>query len=309
MAGLEHGDVEEVRIAPGGGRCRRAGPSDQFSDAREWNGQPTSREHAGTYEVELPARHLRQHGDYYADDTDDSGDRPTPGRTERRKQQPGASIHDLARICQRSTVATIDRRGSKRRSEDLKVGDFVRLHADESVSCGFRFRLVLSHLYAENGIALPLSVISSSVPRRKKRMSVSSRRKTSTERPTSNLALPCPKLTNLRYLDRYRQRSQVHHRAEAPDVNMFTYNAASRFKTVVSAKTERCSCAPVNLNTMLLRGTVVRNTEWVVGVVCMTGRDTKDRPQLGRNTSKRSKVSVDEPMVYVPFRLRRIPRR
>jgi len=81
---------------------------------------------------------------------------------------------------------------------------------------------------------------------------------------------------------------------------MFTYNAAVEIQDGRMGKDGNPLKCPVNLNTMLLRGTVVRNTEWVIGVVCMTGRDTKIVLNSGGTPSKRSKVErLMNPMVYV----------
>jgi phospholipid-translocating ATPase len=68
---------------------------------------------------------------------------------------------------------------------------------------------------------------------------------------------------------------------DRPDVNMYKLNAAVR----VGKET-----FPVDMQMMLLRGTVLRNTGWVVGVVCYTGEDTKIVMNSGGTPSKRSKV-------------------
>jgi len=47
---------------------------------------------------------------------------------------------------------------------------------------------------------------------------------------------------------------------------------------------------PVDLQTTLLRGTVLRNTAWVIGIVMYTGLDTKLVLNAGGTPSKRSKV-------------------
>jgi phospholipid-translocating ATPase len=55
---------------------------------------------------------------------------------------------------------------------------------------------------------------------------------------------------------------------------------------------------PVDLQTTLLRGTVLRNTAWVIGVVMYTGLDTKLVLNSGGTPSKRSKVERQmNPMV------------
>ncbi|KAI9199832.1 uncharacterized protein BJ171DRAFT_462045 [Polychytrium aggregatum] len=45
---------------------------------------------------------------------------------------------------------------------------------------------------------------------------------------------------------------------------------------------------PLTINQLLLRGCVVRNTEWIIGVVAYTGDDTKLRLNSGETPSKRS---------------------
>jgi phospholipid-translocating ATPase len=49
----------------------------------------------------------------------------------------------------------------------------------------------------------------------------------------------------------------------------------------------------------LLRGTVLRNTEWVIGIVLYTGMDTKIVLNSGGTPSKRTKVERQmNPQVY-----------
>lgn len=68
---------------------------------------------------------------------------------------------------------------------------------------------------------------------------------------------------------------------DRPDTNMYRFNAT------VSRKEEKF---PVDLQTVLLRGTVLRNTDWVIGVVLFTGVDTKIVLNSGGTPSKRSRV-------------------
>jgi phospholipid-translocating ATPase len=48
--------------------------------------------------------------------------------------------------------------------------------------------------------------------------------------------------------------------------------------------------SPVDISMTLLRGTVLRNTKWVIGVVLFTGLDSKIVLNSGGTPSKRSKV-------------------
>lgn len=107
-----------------------------------------------------------------------------------------------------------------------------------------------------------------------------------------------PELVNLRTSSTIANEAHFSIEAESADVNMFTYNAAVILHDGRLGKDGNPMRCPVNLNTVLLRGTVVRNTEWVIGVVVMTGQDTKIVMNSGGTPSKRSKVERQmNPMV------------
>jgi len=77
---------------------------------------------------------------------------------------------------------------------------------------------------------------------------------------------------------------------DRPEIHMYKLNAA------VVVKGERF---PVDLQTTLLRGTILRNTKWVIGVVMFTGLDTKLVLNSGGTPSKRSRVDRQmNPMVF-----------
>ncbi|KAE8209022.1 hypothetical protein CF327_g6946 [Tilletia walkeri] len=50
---------------------------------------------------------------------------------------------------------------------------------------------------------------------------------------------------------------------------------------------------PVTINELLLRGSALRNTEWVIGLVLFTGEDTKIMLNSGETPSKRSKIEQE----------------
>jgi phospholipid-translocating ATPase len=78
---------------------------------------------------------------------------------------------------------------------------------------------------------------------------------------------------------------------DRPDANMYKFPAA-----VVHGNSK----TPIELQNTLLRGTVLRNTGWVIGVVLFTGEDTKIVLNSGGTPSKRSKVERQmNPQVYV----------
>ncbi|KAK0211297.1 phospholipid-translocating ATPase [Desarmillaria ectypa] len=78
---------------------------------------------------------------------------------------------------------------------------------------------------------------------------------------------------------------------DRPDNNMFRLNSTIR------ANGEQ---APADIQMTLLRGTVLRNTGWVIGLVLFTGEDTKIVQNSGGTPSKRSKVERQmNPQVFI----------
>lgn len=68
---------------------------------------------------------------------------------------------------------------------------------------------------------------------------------------------------------------------DTPDTNMYRLNATLTLNGEKS---------PIDITNTLLRGTVLRNTTWVIGVVMFTGQDSKIVLNSGGTPSKRSKV-------------------
>lgn len=78
---------------------------------------------------------------------------------------------------------------------------------------------------------------------------------------------------------------------DRPDVNLYKLNAAVK----VGDET-----FPADMQTVLLRGTVLRNTKWVIGMVMFTGEDTRIVMNSGGTPSKMGKVERQmNPQVYV----------
>ncbi|KAF5331003.1 hypothetical protein D9619_005242 [Psilocybe cf. subviscida] len=78
---------------------------------------------------------------------------------------------------------------------------------------------------------------------------------------------------------------------DRPDTDMYRLNATL---TLDGKK------SPIDLTNTLLRGTVLRNTGWVIGVVMFTGQDSKIVLNSGGTPSKRSKVERQmNPQVFV----------
>ncbi|CAO1629409.1 unnamed protein product [Parajaminaea phylloscopi] len=87
--------------------------------------------------------------------------------------------------------------------------------------------------------------------------------------------------------------------SEPQDTNMYRLNASVTLADRFDAEGQPLRC-PVTLNQILLRGCNLRNTKWIIGLVLMTGVDTKIVANSGATPSKRSRVEKQmNPMVYV----------
>ncbi|SCZ97715.1 BZ3500_MvSof-1268-A1-R1_Chr4-3g07400 [Microbotryum saponariae] len=260
----EQESSEIPRDAPGGGNLQSA---KKKSAARE---------------AQAPERHERLDGDHYADDEDHAtsqvhgGDAPHPGSE---PHHEGAHFPHLGGHHYSHAV------WAKECWEDLRVGDFVRLRGDEPVPAGECDYLVICATSEEENVCYVETKNLDGETNLKSRHAV-------------------PELTHLRTSTLIETEARFTINAEAADVNMFNYNAAVILEDGRLGKDGKPLRCPVNLNTVLLRGTVVRNTDWVIGVVVMSGRDTKIVLNSGGTPSKRSKVErLMNPMVFINLAL------
>lgn len=93
--------------------------------------------------------------------------------------------------------------------------------------------------------------------------------------------------------------------SEPPHANLYSYNALLKFNPPASDGYSQSSRAPsakqvasrkvepITANELLLRGCALRNTEWVIGIVVFTGKDTKIMMNGGDTPSKRSKIEKE----------------
>ncbi len=92
------------------------------------------------------------------------------------------------------------------------------------------------------------------------------------------------------------ERAVFYVESEMPHVNLYSYSAVVRWNQVnpndSNAQTKPMAEA-VGINNLLLRGCNLRNTEWVIGVVAFTGRETKIMMNAGMTPSKRSRIARD----------------
>lgn len=90
---------------------------------------------------------------------------------------------------------------------------------------------------------------------------------------------------------------------EPQHTDMYRFNARANLLDREDEEGNMVSC-PVTLNQVLLRGCSVRNTDWVIGVVLMTGADSKIVLNSGDTPSKLSRMEhLMNRMVYINLAL------
>ncbi|KAI8321958.1 phospholipid-translocating P-type ATPase, partial [Martensiomyces pterosporus] len=84
--------------------------------------------------------------------------------------------------------------------------------------------------------------------------------------------------------------------AEPPSTHLYSFKgtiqplASSLSSNNYGSKPEGSQKDPLSIDNLLLRGSVLRNTQWVAGVAIFTGDDTKIMMNAGETPSKRSRI-------------------
>ena len=155
--------------------------------------------------------------------------------------------------------------------EDLRVGDFIKIMDNESIPAD----ILICATSEEEDVAFVETMNLDGETNLKSRHAVLSLR-------TFRDAQACA-----------NSDSSFQIQCDRPDTNMYRLNGS----VIMDNQT-----SPVDLSMTLLRGTVLRNTKWVIGVVLFTGLDSKIVLNSGGTPSKRSKVERQmNPQVYVVF--------
>ncbi|KAI8373699.1 hypothetical protein BD560DRAFT_446220 [Blakeslea trispora] len=88
----------------------------------------------------------------------------------------------------------------------------------------------------------------------------------------------------------------------SPDLYSFEGTLVTLEKSQSSDKWVKKNKTPVEINNILLRGHVLRNTKWAIAVVVFTGLETKIMLNSGKTPSKRSQIDREmNKEVYVAF--------
>lgn len=143
--------------------------------------------------------------------------------------------------------------------EDVRVGDIVKIMEDEHIPAD----ILICATSEDEDVAF-----------------VETKNLDGETNLKSRHAVPC--LTHLNNAkDCADPLNKFYIKCDRPETDMYRLNA----NVTLDGHT-----SPVDLSMTLLRGTVLKNTKWVVGVVLFTGLDTKIVMNSGGTPSKRSKV-------------------
>lgn len=150
-------------------------------------------------------------------------------------------------------------RWHKARWEDVKVGDFVKIYDDEPIPAD----LIICATSEEDNVAFVETKNLDGETNLKSRSA-------------------CLALTHLRNAKECADpKNSFRVDCERPDNNMYK---------LVAAVTTSEDKYPIDIGQTLLRGTMLRHTKWVIGLVVYTGEDTKIVLNSGGTPSKRSRV-------------------
>ncbi|CAB4486337.1 phospholipid-translocating P-type ATPase [Rhizophagus irregularis] len=88
------------------------------------------------------------------------------------------------------------------------------------------------------------------------------------------------------------ERASFYVESEPPHSNLYSYTGVLRWPDQPGIENDQ-KIEPVSINNVLLRGCVIRNTEYAIGLVIFTGVDTKIMLNSGDTPSKRSRIEIE----------------
>ena len=90
------------------------------------------------------------------------------------------------------------------------------------------------------------------------------------------------------------EKSEFIIESEGPHMNLYQYSGVVKWQQRdlpdSNAPTKEMA-EPININNLLLRGCSLKNTEWILGIVVFTGRETKIMLNSGITPSKRARLA------------------
>ncbi|GLB34572.1 putative cation transport ATPase (P-type) (TC 3.A.3) family, type IV subfamily protein [Lyophyllum shimeji] len=194
---------------------------------------------------------------------------PKPKSSGARDEDSDSEFEDASQAVLDEKVKLAKPRWNRIMWEDLKVGDFVKIMNNEPIPAD----IMICATSEEEDVAFVETKNLDGETNLKSRHAVAS-------------------LSHLRDAASCADRQNSFRiNCDRPDTNMY------RLQANVQANGDT---SPVDMSMTLLRGTVLRNTRWAIGVVLFTGLDTKIVMNSGSTPSKRSKVERQmDPQVVI----------
>ncbi|GBB83626.1 hypothetical protein RclHR1_10320004 [Rhizophagus clarus] len=154
------------------------------------------------------------------------------------------------------------------RWQDVKVGDIVRLENDESIPAD----IIILSTSEPDGLCYVETKELDGETNLKIRHCISSTASIKSE-------LDC-------------ERVSFYVESEPPHSNLYSYTGVLRWSDQSGIENDQ-KIDPVSINNVLLRGCILRNTEYAIGLVVFTGTDTKIMLNSGDTPSKRSRIEIE----------------
>ncbi|KAG1469481.1 hypothetical protein G6F56_003232 [Rhizopus delemar] len=196
--------------------------------------------------------------------------------------RPGSIPHSVLYRTDHIAPLTSQARWKHFKWKDLNVGDYVKIENDQDIPADI---VILSTSETDNICYLETQNLDGET-NLKQRQGLSGTAGLRTEHDC--------------------ERAKFYIESEPPHVNIYQYNAVLKWQVdgteIVRSGVSHEKSDAVTYNNILLRGCTLRNTQWVIGVVVYTGRETKIMLNTGRTPSKRSKITkATNPHVFVNF--------
>ncbi|CAG8554921.1 10831_t:CDS:2 [Ambispora leptoticha] len=203
------------------------------------------------------------------------------GRGDNKTQRQGSTGKDIPTITINENNPT-SARWTPSRWQDVRVGDLVKLKNDEAVPAD----MIILSTSEPDGLCYVETKNLDGETNLKVRHAVPSTSHVVSESDCENVHF---------YVE-----------SEPPHSNLYSYTGAlhvisdnnriSNFSDLIVVEEQPAAAVkvePVSINDVLLRGCILRNTEWVIGLVLFTGTDTKIMLNSGDTPSKRSRIEVE----------------
>jgi len=188
--------------------------------------------------------------------------------------------------------------------KDIRVGDIILLSTNENVPADI---VILATSEEENECYVETKNLDGETTLkrrcgRKETQGIRDAKSAKNSRFVIKAENPVPNLYEFKSRMELPDKEEYHDLSENDDENdVYPQDSQSLQEANEIFPTGKIS-VPLDITNLLLRGSVIRNTEWVIGAVIYTGNDTKVQLNSGNTPSKRSRIErLMNPQVVFNF--------